>query len=146
MYRLRLLTIVSCIFLFMPNLSSGECTALPKENSIELPLACTFDDIVGTWAPISRPIIEWGDIAINEHEIVELKDKLHIPITVMRKSHPIIIKKDGGYSWLDIHASTFFQETVLCFHDYNELTDAESRAPKEYEINCYGHEDLSPQY
>ena len=57
MYRLRLLALVSCIFLFMPNLSSGECTALPKKNDLYIPLACTFDDIVGTWSPTSRLIM-----------------------------------------------------------------------------------------
>ena len=118
MYRLRLLILVACIFLFMPNVSFGDCKVLPKKFASYIPLACTFSDLTGTWVPISRPTIELGDIAIKEHEIVELKDKRHIPITVMKNSHPIIIKKDGGYSLLDINVEgPFYQSTVLCFHE-----------------------------
>jgi hypothetical protein len=81
---------------------------------------------------------ELGDIAIEKHEIVYLKEKCRIPIVVMRKGHPIIIQKEGSYSWLEIQASNFNQQTVLCFNDYNELKDAESRTPKVSAIYCYG--------
>ena len=138
MNGLRLLGLVSCIFLFMPNLSSGECTALPKNNDLYIPLACTFDDIVGTWSPTSRLIIEVGDIAIKEHEIVILQAKRHIPITVVRKSHPIIIQREGGYSSLDIEKSESNRQT-LCFNDYTKLKDAESRPPDvPSAYYCYG--------
>ena len=129
MYRQRLLTIFSCIFLFMPNLSFGACTALPKTNTLDISLACTFDDIVGTWTHISEVLWEEGDIAIQEHEIVVLKNKHHIPITVIRKNHPIIIKRKGGYSSLEIKKENFSPQTLLCFNDYTELKDAESRSP-----------------
>lgn len=139
MYRLRLLTIFSCIFLFMPNLSFGACTALPKTNTLDIPLACTFDDIVGTWTPISEALWEEGDIAIKEHEIVVLKDKRHIPIAVISKNHPIIIKRKGGYSSLEIKEEKFSPKTVLCFNDYIELKDAESRSPDvPAAYYCYG--------
>jgi len=138
MNGLRLLGLVSCIFLFMPNLSSGECTALPKKNDLYIPLACTFDDIVGTWSPISRLIMEEGDIEFKEHEIVMLQAKRHIPITVVRKSHPIIIKRDGGYSSLEIEQSEPNRQT-LCFNDYTKLKDAEARSPDvPSAYYCYG--------
>jgi hypothetical protein len=132
------------MFLYMPSLSFAECTNLPNTSSIYIPLACAFDDILGTWYPVSRLVWESGDIAIRDREIVFLKEKRRIPIIVLSRSHPIIIEREGMYSWLEINASTFQNTTSLCFNDYaevkdyNELKDAESRASKAAAVYCYG--------
>jgi len=146
MHRLRLLKILTGMFLCMPSLSFAECTNLPKTVDIYIPLACEFEDILGTWYPKSSLLWESGDIAIRDREIVFLKEKRRIPIIVMRRSHPIIIEREGMYSWLEINASNFQKETTLCFNDYsevkdyNELKDAESRASKAATVYCYGRQ------
>ena len=133
----RLLLLLSCLLL-IPNLGSAECTALPKNNSLYTPLACTFDDVVGTWTPLSEFMSQWGDIEIKEHEIVYVKDKNRAPLIVIHKDHLIIIHKDGGYHRVEIKVSTFNAQTVLCFHEYNDLKDAQSSTDKVTAINCYG--------
>ena len=145
MHRLRLLIILTGMFLCMPRLSFGECTNLPKTVDISIPLACAFDDILGTWYTMSRLLWESGDIEVRDGEIVLLKEKRRIPIIVLSRSHPIIIEKDGMYSWLEINAESTFPNTIsLCFNDYfdvkdyNELMNAESRASKTVSVYCYG--------
>lgn len=138
MHRSQLLIALSayCV-LVMPNFTAAECTALPTDNSLYTPVGCAFDDLLGNWSPTTGFISEWGDIAISQGEVMYPKDKYRIPITVLNKDHPIIIKKEGGYSRLEIMVSTFSSHTVLCFHDYNDLKDAQSKAGNVTTIYCY---------
>ena len=124
MRRLLLLTILSCIILSLPNLGSAACTAPPIGDTSDLSDVPTFDDVMGTWHPLSRLIWESGDILVKEHEIVYLKDKARIAITVICKIDPIIIKREASYSWLELKTWQ-----TLCFHDYANREDAELKNP-----------------
>ena len=59
---------------------------------------------------------------VKEHEIIYLKDKHHMPIMVICRIDPIIIKINREYGWLELT-----KNGELCFNDYTNLQDAESK-------------------
>ena len=70
-----------------------------------------------------------------------------IPITVIRSSHPIMLKQTGHqwpYTRLEIYIPNYeMRRRVLCFHEYPNLADAEADKDAELDnhpsyIHCYG--------
>jgi hypothetical protein len=104
-------------------LGYAACTAPPTDDDIGRLRPDAFNDLMmGTWQPLSRSIYESGDIVVKEHEIIYLKNKRHVPITVICRIDPIIIKINRAYSWLELT-----KQGYLCFNSYTNLQDAESK-------------------